>query len=265
MADIIPRPQQQPSMIPIQQENGELWVDARALHAALLVGRDFSNWIKGRLEEVGAEEGVEFTVLDGSPILANGFNPKPRRDYRLSIDLAKEIAMMERNEIGKTIRKYFIQAEKQLRAQQPQQLDMTDPLAVAQAYVKAETERRALASTVQEQAPKVAAFDQLMDSTGLYLVREAAKMLGLGQNTLYTLLRQLGIIMQGGCEPYQRYVDAGHFVVKARTFMRGTEQGSGKTTYVTTTGLEYLRRRLLEAGLLQTHPSPVLTLNSEAI
>lgn len=97
-------------------------------------------------------------------------------------------------------------------------------------------------------APKVKAFEQFMDSSTVYLVREAAKMLGLGQNRLYTFMRQAGIVIPGTCEPYQPHIDAGRFVVKSVPYMRGTEQATSKTTYVTTAGLEYLRRRLAEAG-----------------
>lgn len=103
-------------------------------------------------------------------------------------------------------------------------------------------------AALQLAAPKVEAFEALMDSTSTYLVREAAKLLGLGQNRLYTFMRQQGIVIPGSCEPYQQHIDAGRFVVKTVPYMRGTEQASSKTTYVTTKGLDYLRRRLAEAG-----------------
>lgn len=105
---------------------------------------------------------------------------------------------------------------------------------------------------VQEQlalaAPKVAAFDTLMDSGSTYLVREAAKLLGLGQTRLYAFMRQQQIIIPGTCEPYQQHIDAGRFVVKTVPYMRGNQQASSKTTHVTTRGLEYLRQRLEKAG-----------------
>ncbi len=94
------------------------YCNARDLHASLQVGRDFSNWIKGRIEEYSFVEGVDFVVFD-SPNLAN---QKKRRggdrrsiDYHLSLDMAKELAMIENNEVGRAVRRYFIQAEKELR------------------------------------------------------------------------------------------------------------------------------------------------------
>lgn len=92
--------------------------NARDLHAALQVGRDFSNWIKGRIDEYGFIEGVDFLVID-SPNPANQKKGRggDRRsiDYHLTIDMAKELAMIENNEIGRAVRRYFIQAEKALR------------------------------------------------------------------------------------------------------------------------------------------------------
>ena len=73
-------------LVPIHQENGELWVDARTLHAALQVGRDFSNWIKTRLDEVGAVEGEEFIVL-----LSGVTAPQARRvAERIALNLAQD-------------------------------------------------------------------------------------------------------------------------------------------------------------------------------
>lgn len=92
--------------------------NARDLHAALQVGRDFSNWIKGRIDEYGFIEGVDFLVID-SPNPANQKKGRggDRRsiDYHLTLDMAKELAMIENNEIGRAVRRYFIQAEKTLR------------------------------------------------------------------------------------------------------------------------------------------------------
>lgn len=125
---------------------------------------------------------------------------------------------------------------------------------------------RQLAATIEEKerleaqhalaAPKAEAFDTLMDSTGLLLVRDAGKVLGIGQNRLYTFLRAQGMIFPRSTEPYQQHVDAGRFEVKVRTFDKPDGQsGTSTTTYVTPKGLEYIRRKLVAAGIL-----PPLTL-----
>ena len=85
-------------------------VDARELHAFLEVGKDFSNWIKDRIDQYGFVENQDFVC---SPILAsNGRGGHNRIDYHVSLDMAKELAMVERNEKGKEARQYFIKCER---------------------------------------------------------------------------------------------------------------------------------------------------------
>ena len=93
--------------------------NARDLHRSLRVGRDFTTWIKGRIDEYGFARGVDFEVFD-SPVLGNqkGRRGGDRRsiDYHLTLDMAKELAMIENNEVGRQVRRYFIQCENTLRA-----------------------------------------------------------------------------------------------------------------------------------------------------
>ncbi|MDV7390880.1 antA/AntB antirepressor family protein, partial [Arthrospira platensis SPKY1] len=117
---------------------GAAVVSAKAVHAALGVGRDFSNWIKGRISRYGFELGVDYWDADEfSPDLAkntqfNELTPerventsgteaqaqrgrgRPDQDYWLSLDMAKELAMLERTEAGRRARKYFIECERRL-------------------------------------------------------------------------------------------------------------------------------------------------------
>ena len=110
-----------PTLIPIVPTtlNGQpsQMVDARVLHAFLDVRRDFSNWIKGRIEEFGFERGVDFIWFD-SPNPANQTTRGGDRrsiDYFLTIDMAKELAMVERTAKGRQARRYFLDCEHQLR------------------------------------------------------------------------------------------------------------------------------------------------------
>lgn len=99
--------------------------DARTLHAFMAVQRDFSNWIKGRIRKFGFVEGVDFitvknlnspdlvsTKLD-SPNRANQVHGGDRKsiDYHLTLDMAKELAMVENNDMGRQARRYFIACE----------------------------------------------------------------------------------------------------------------------------------------------------------
>lgn len=85
-------------------------VNARDLHAVLESKQDFSTWIKKRLDEVDAVENVDYIVFHKK--MENLEGGRPQVEYILSTDIAKEIAMMERNEKGKQVRRYFIEVEK---------------------------------------------------------------------------------------------------------------------------------------------------------
>jgi len=91
-------------------------VDARGLHDFLEVGKDFSNWIKD-MTEYGFSEGQDFT-----PISAKSRGGRPRIEYAMTLDMAKELAMLQRTDKGKQARRYFIAAENKLRDQEVSKL-----------------------------------------------------------------------------------------------------------------------------------------------
>ncbi len=88
-------------------------VDARKLHAFLEVGRDFSNWIKGRIQEFEFAENEDYLLAKIGEQVPTG--TKWRIDYFLTLDMAKELAMVERTPRGRQARRYFIECERQLR------------------------------------------------------------------------------------------------------------------------------------------------------
>lgn len=89
--------------------------NARDLHAFLEVGKDFSNWIKDRIEQYEFVENQDFVC---SPVLASeGRGGHNRKDYHLTLDMAKELSMVERNAKGKQARQYFIECERRLHDQ----------------------------------------------------------------------------------------------------------------------------------------------------
>lgn len=105
-------------------------VSARDLHKALGVGKDFSTWITDRITDYGFAIGSDYIVnkaispkLGKSPTGA-ACSPvavgRPGKDYLLSISTAKEIAMLERNEQGRAVRRYFIQCEEELQRSVPE-------------------------------------------------------------------------------------------------------------------------------------------------
>lgn len=110
---------------------------ARQLHEALGVGRDFSNWFRDRVKQYGFELDEDYLsshVVDNisySPNLANRNNShkgKSKIDYKITLDMAKELAMIENNEVGRRVRRYFIEAEKKVRELLVEQANQVQPI-----------------------------------------------------------------------------------------------------------------------------------------
>ena len=109
-------------LVKITEQEGIQLVDARELHRKLQTGRDFSNWIKGRIQEYGFIRNEDYFIEDNQHnytenqiLRQNGRKVekgRPTINYHLSLNMAKELAMVERNEQGRKIRRYFIEMEK---------------------------------------------------------------------------------------------------------------------------------------------------------
>lgn len=105
-------------------------VNARDLHAFLQVGRDFTNWVKARLEKYGFVENSDYLLAKIGEKLPSGL--KHITDYHLTLDTAKELAMVENNEQGRAARRYFIDIERRHHAAAVQQ-SLTAPARPARA------------------------------------------------------------------------------------------------------------------------------------
>lgn len=110
---------QQPQLITVF--NGQIGgrtaqvCDGRDLHGFLEVGRNFTNWMKGRINEYGFVQDEDYVQISRSPNPARG-NRGARTDYHLGLDMAKELAMVENNTKGREARRYFISCERQALA-----------------------------------------------------------------------------------------------------------------------------------------------------
>lgn len=99
-------------LITITEQNGQKAVSARELHQFLGVKSKFADWIKNRIEEYGFIENQDFVSV--SKFLENGGRTK---EYAISLDMAKELSMVEKTEKGKLARLYFIEMEKKANKQ----------------------------------------------------------------------------------------------------------------------------------------------------
>ncbi|MDO5607610.1 MAG: antA/AntB antirepressor family protein [Capnocytophaga sp.] len=102
-------------LITITEQQGVQLVDARELHRKLKIGRMFSHWIKERIDEYGFLESEDY-FIEKQTLAKFGKQVRHNKiDYHITTDMAKELAMVERNDTGRKIRRYFIEIEKNTR------------------------------------------------------------------------------------------------------------------------------------------------------
>jgi anti-repressor protein len=227
-------------------------VNARDLHAFLESKAQFATWIRERIAQCSMVDGRDYVAY--SP---NGEKPqggRPSIEYELTLDMAKKLAMLERNAKGNQAREYFLECERRALIQppvaQPAVMDLTDPevylpliASQAQALLSATREKRLLEAAVQEQAPKVRFFEAVATSGGAQGIGEVAKVLGTGRTRLFAFMRECGLLMEDNM-PYQRHVEAGHFIVRQRVYIDATGKSHAYSrVLVTGLGITYLQKR----------------------
>lgn len=207
-------------------------VNARDLHRVLEVGRDFSNWIKDRIEKYGFIESKDF-----SPNLAKSTGGRPATEYYLSIPMAKELAIVENNEKGREIRQYLIKVE---QAWNTPEMIMARALQVSHKTINSLNERLAIAEqTIEAQKPKAEYYDILVERGSSTNIRNTAKELKIPERQFIRLLELDGYLYRDKKNqlcPYSEYVHKGLFEVKEWTHGEKT----GIQTLVTVEGRRFL-------------------------
>lgn len=238
-------------LIKIAYNNDNITVSARELHEFLRVNSHFKDWFP-RMCEYGFSENTDYTLL----IFEHPQNHQPTRDYALTIDMAKELCMIQRNERGKQARQYFIQLEKDWNS--PEKV-MARALRIAEVKIKQLSEvKTALETKVEQDRPKVLFAEAVSTARTAILIGELAKILkqngvDTGEKRLFQWLRDNGyLIRRKGTDynaPTQRSMDMGLFEVKetAVTHADGHVTVS-KTTKVTGKGQQYFISKFLGTG-----------------
>ena len=196
-------------LIKINYESDRPTVLARDLHEFLEVETPFNKWFS-RMCEYGFTDGADFQTF-----LSESTGGRPATDAQLTIDMAKEICMLQRNEKGKQVRQYFLQLER----------EWNSPEAVMSRALRMAEERLERFKTINANLsvqnaimqPKAEYFDGLCDRESLTGVRETAKLLGLKQNDFVKWLIDHKYIYRdkrGRLMPYAEHVDSGLFTVK---------------------------------------------------
>ena len=222
-------------------------VNARDLHAFLEVGKVFAAWIQERIEQYGFVEHHDFVVFSDS-----GNNPKggrPAKEYAIGLDMAKELAMVERNEQGKQARLYFIKCERRAKSSAIDfNTALSDPSKLRTVLLSYTEKVIALENKVAEQAPKVAALDRISASGDSLTLTEASKVLGVKRNDLTVRLHAEGWIYRqnGSWVGYDKHIKNGNLQYKEYNY---TDEKTGLACikpycHITQKGLTKLAERL---------------------
>ena len=234
-------------------ENDTPTVSGRLLHERLEVKTAYKDWFP-RMCAYGFNEGTDFNPLKIEQVHMEGNREVSREitDHLLTIDMAKELCMLQRTEQGKAVRRYLLDVEKQWN--QPEAV-MARALRMSNAKLQAVNDRlQQLEAKAEEDKPKVLFAEAVSAAQTSILIGDLAKLLRqngaeIGQNRLFEMLRKDGYLMRYGESrnlPTQKAMEMGLFEIKETTI--NNPDGSiriTKTTKVTGKGQIYFVKRYL--------------------
>lgn len=227
-------------LITVNYDNEQPTVSARELHDFLEVKDPYRNWFP-RMCEYGFEDGKDFRTF-----LCETSNGRPAHDAEITIDMAKELCMLQRNDKGKQARQYFLQLER----------DWNSPEKVmARALQIAHKRIHTLSEKIEQDAPKVLFADSVAASHTSILIFDLAKIVkqngvNMGGKRLFAWMRDNGyLVRRQGTDynmPTQRSMELGLFEVKETSVTHSDGHISvNKTPKVTGKGQQYFISKLL--------------------
>lgn len=206
-------------LIKINYETEQPTVSARELHEGLEIKTAFKDWFP-RMCEYGFENGRDFCSF-----LSESTGGRPRQEYKITIDMAKQICMIQRTEKGKQYRQYFLDLEKAWNT--PEQV-MARALRIANATVDSLKERcKFLGGQVIEQQkvieklePKASYYDLVLQCKDLIATTIIAKDYGMSASGFNKMLKDFGIQYKQGDTwvLYSKYQGYGYLQTKTHNY-----------------------------------------------
>lgn len=226
-----------------QNDQGEIILSGRELHEFLEVKTEYRKWF-GRMTEYGFDESVDFIRVTQKCPTPGGI--QEQADHHIKLDMAKEIAMIQRTDKGKQARQYFLQLEKMWNSPE---------MVMKRALEYADKKMLELRTQIELDKPKVVFADAVSASKTSILIGDLAKLLkqngyNTGQRRLFEELREKGfLIKRKGAEynsPTQRAMEMGLFEVKETAVTHSDGHVTiSKTTKVTGKGQQYFINKFL--------------------
>lgn len=210
-------------------------VSARDLHEQLNIGTRFNDWFP-RMCEYGFEEGTDFY----SNLSKTENGGRPATDYDITVDMAKQICMIQRTPEGKQCRQYLIDLEKSWNS--PEQV-MARALRIADKTIKS------LKTKVVEMKPKADYFDALVDKKLNTSVRDTAKELGVKEKEFVKFLLEEKYVFRqgskGALRPYAQYGESGNGLFVLKDKQNENSGWAGQQMFITPKGKVTFRLLLM--------------------
>ncbi|WAW14098.1 phage antirepressor KilAC domain-containing protein [Peptostreptococcus equinus] len=226
-------------------------VNGRDLHDALKIGTPYDKWFP-RMCDYGFVEGKDFSTF-----LSESTGGRPATNHQLTIDMAKQLCMIQRTDIGRKFRQYFIKVEEawnspeavmaralqfanhQLEVLKQQNLELIDTVAVQN-------------QQILEMKPKASYYDVVLNCKDLLSMRAIAKDYGKSAQWMNNLLHELGIQFKQSdiWLLYQRYADKGYTSTKTHNYLGNDgEYHSRVHTYWTQKGRLFIYELMKQNGV----------------
>jgi len=210
------------NLIKINYDAGDPKVSARDLHEGLEINSNFTTWF-GRMAEYGFEEKKDFF-----PKMEESTGGRPSTDYEITVDMAKQICMIQRTEKGRIYRQYFLDLEKAWNT--PEQVFARALKLADKEIEKLKEDKSLLIEDVQRMRPKEIFADAVSASHSSILVGDLAKLLrqngiNTGAQRLFEWLRENSyLIKRKGTDwnmPTQYSMEKGLFEIKESSHVDG--------------------------------------------
>lgn len=222
-------------------------VNARELHEFLENRDKFATWIVDRINQFGFLENQDFVTFS-----ENSEKGRPRKEYALSLDMAKELCMVERNEKGKQARQYFIECErvaKQKLTDQPALPSYSEALRQLADQIDHNKE---LQEKIEQDKPKVEYCDQIVADNGSMTITKAAKVIGYPPRKFKDYIRQIGWLYANADTPMQHVITSGYMVLRYAHWTDNDGNYVEKPyAHITAKGMFAIYKRMRKEGLIE--------------
>ena len=215
-------------LMKVDYSNERPTVLGRELHAALGIETRYNDWFP-RMAEYGFEEGKDYCS-----ILSNGDGfgkAATKTDHQLTLDMAKELCMIQRTDKGKECRQYFLELERKWNSPE---------IVMARALQFSQKKVQELEAATSEMKPKAEYYDALVDRNGLMSLRDTAKLLEVGEREFIITLMERGYLYRNPKKKLMPYAAKNKGYFSVREYLNEQTGNAGIQTLVTACGRNHL-------------------------